>query len=104
MQFRGHSPRTIWAGAPTLSFIRGREGVEARPYGVWVGFSGKPTLSVDRRRESRTQNGPKCLYGISGPAFSPSVIKNKNQIEAQRQRVRFGEEEQGSGRMTSFLP
>ena len=35
IQFRGHSPRTISHGRPTPSFIPGRAGVEARPYGVW---------------------------------------------------------------------
>ena len=33
MQFRGHSPRTISYGRPTLSVDPRREGVEARPYG-----------------------------------------------------------------------
>ena len=33
MRFRGHSPRTIFTGAPTLTVDRRRAGVEARPYG-----------------------------------------------------------------------
>ena len=34
--FRGHSPRTISYGRPTLSVHQRRAGVEARPYGEWV--------------------------------------------------------------------
>ena len=44
---RGHSPRTIGTGEPTLSVDRGREGVEALPYGV----SGE-VCARNRRRPS----------------------------------------------------
>ena len=44
MQSRGHSPRTIFYGHPTLSVHRRQAGVEARPYGEW----GAP---VDKRRD-----------------------------------------------------
>ena len=36
MQSRGHSPRTILYGRPTLSVHPRRAGVEARPYGGWL--------------------------------------------------------------------
>ena len=35
IQSRGHSPRTIFTGAPTFSVNPRREGVEALPYGGW---------------------------------------------------------------------
>ena len=44
IQSRGHSPRTFFTGAPTLSVIPRREGVEARPYDGWRGILSSPTL------------------------------------------------------------
>ena len=39
----------------------------------------------------------------AGALISTAIVVGLYLIEAQRQRVRFGEEEQGSGRMTSFF-
>ena len=44
IQSRGHSPCTIFTGAPTLSVIPRREGVEALPYGGLGGARISPTL------------------------------------------------------------
>ena len=44
IQSRGHSPRTISYGRPTLSVDPRREGVEARPYDGWRGIRISPTL------------------------------------------------------------
>ena len=58
MQSRGHSPHTIFTGAPTSSFLPRRAGVEARPYGMF-----------GRAKRTGLRTGPFCAEmpaGVSG--------------------------------------
>ena len=59
IQSRGHSPRTFFTGAPTLSVIPRREGVEARPYGVSASYPRRhqPLSHGARRRDSSPFRG-----------------------------------------------
>ena len=48
-----HARPAMCAGEPTLSFIPGREGVEALPYESWEGGCKQPASSVIRRKGRR---------------------------------------------------
>ena len=58
MKFRGHSPRTICYGRPRSSVDRGREGVEARPYGGLRGLTDY-VIAPHQRRPQPLSHGAK---------------------------------------------
>ena len=73
MQFRGHSPRTISYGRPTLSVDPRREGVEALPYDGWRGIRISPTLPStpqSRRRAPRQLPFQGSRWGCGAPTSS----------------------------------
>ena len=77
IQSRGHSPRTISYGRPKLSVIPGREGVEARPYGVWGRFR-----ACNRRRPS-SEGGASGTPPLTGGLFTSSCcIRRKGTARA----------------------
>ena len=84
IQSRGHRPRTISHGRPTPSFIPGRAGVEARPYGGWRGILSSPTLHQPlshgaKRRDSSPFRGAEGGCG----AITLSVITRRAGVEAR---------------------
>ena len=76
IQSRGHSPRTICTGAPTLSVHRRRAGVEARPYGGLRGLTDyviaphqrrpQPLSHGASRRDSSPFRGAKGWVKVCG--------------------------------------
>ena len=64
MQSRGHSPRTILYGRPTLSVHPRRAGVEARPYGGWLR---RLTGNVISPHPRRTNPSVTALCAVTAP-------------------------------------
>ena len=72
---QGRSPRTILYGRPMLSFIPGRAGVEARPYGVF-----------GRAKRTGLRTGPFCAEmpaGVSGRVFYEYSSPEKARMETR---------------------
>ena len=63
---RGTARAPFCAGVPRLSFIPGRAGVEALPYGGWAGGYAKPTSSAGTRSVHAKRTGPR-----TGPFYAP---------------------------------
>ena len=75
MQSRGHSPHTIFTGAPTSSFLPHRAGVEARPYGMF-----------GRAKRTGLRTGPFCAEmpeGVSGRVFYEYSSPEKARMETR---------------------